>query len=244
MKPIIEHAWQVSIKEARAIQLQLAEKIILRKYTGNLDRICAVDVSYGRFDQVGYAVLGWFSVTPDARTGRYNCRLERTFTAIAEVGFPYIPGYLSFREIPVLLPLFRQLPEKPDLLLVDGAGIAHARGIGLAAHLGVIFDVPAIGSAKSHLFGDYSEPGNEFGATAALTHNYEVIGYVLRSKQNTRPLFVSPGYRADSKSAVEIIKLFCGKYRIPEPLRIVDLISKNLRRNPEQYCGNNSVNIL
>jgi len=243
MELIIEHAWQVSVKEARAIQLQLTEKIILQKYTGKIGRICAVDVSYGRFDHAGYAVLGWFSVAPDSHTGRFSCRLERTFTAIAEVGFPYIPGYLSFREIPVLLPLFRQLPEKPDLLLVDGAGIAHARGIGLAAHLGVIFDVPAIGCAKSYLFGDYSEPGNEFGATAAITHNYEVIGYVLRSKKNTNPLFVSPGHRTESRSAVDIIKKFCGMYRIPEPLRSVDLISKNLRRNPGQYSKNNSINI-
>jgi len=239
MEPVIQHDWPGSVREAKAIQWYLAEQIILQKYTDPISRICAVDVSYGRYDQAGYAVLGWFTVKPDSRAGRLICRLEHTYTTIAAVQFPYIPGYLSFREIPVLLPLFRQLPEKPDLLLVDGAGIAHPRRIGLATHLGIIFDVPSIGCAKSHLFGDFAEPGPEFGSISAICHNYEVIGFALRSKKNVRPLFVSPGYRTDCKTAVDIIKMLCGHYRIPEPLRMVDLISKDLRRHPERFIQNN-----
>ena len=140
MQQIVNHPWNVSIKEARAIQLQLAKEVILQKFTGNIARIWAVDVSYGRFDSVGYGVLGWFVPTDDSFGGQFDCQMIKTFTTISSVAFPYVPGYLSFREIPVLLPLFQELPEKPDLVLVDGAGIAHPRGIGLAAHLGVIFN--------------------------------------------------------------------------------------------------------
>ncbi len=235
MKPLFNHPWQVTVQEAKAIQLQLAGQVVLQRYTHRLRTICAVDVSYGRFDKVGYGVLGWFAIARESESGRYDCRLEQIYTNISRVSFPYIPGYLSFREIPVLLPLFRQLPEKPDLLLVDGAGIAHPRRIGLAAHLGVIFDVPAIGCAKSHLFGSFTEPGQECGASAGLVHSGETIGYLLRSKPKTRPLFISPGHLTDNQSALAIVRDFCGKYCIPVPLRIVDLISKDLRKNPEKY---------
>lgn len=235
MQPVIEHHWQVSLKEAKAIQLQLATKVKLKPLAVDISRICAVDVSYGRFDKTGYGVLGWFEVIRDLATKKYICRNPQIYTAIISIDFPYIPGYLSFREIPVLLPLFAKLPSKPDLLLVDGAGIAHPRGIGLAAHLGVIFEVPAIGCAKSRLFGKYEDPANEWGAVTALTDNEKTIGYVLRSKKNSRPLFISPGHLINPQSSAEIIRSFCGKYRIPEPLRIVDLTSKILRKNPQQF---------
>jgi len=235
MHPILEHPWQVSLLEAKNIQAQLAGQVVQRYFSGKISSLVAVDVSYGRFDKTGYGVLGWFEVACDPANGDYIVLNEQVFTSISSVKFPYIPGYLSFREIPVLLPLFQQLPNKPDLLLVDGAGIAHPRGIGLAAHLGVIFDLPSIGCAKSRLFGMYAEPANEWGAISALTNDGHIIGYVLRSKKNTRPLFISPGNLTDARSAVEIVKRFCGKYRIPDTLREVDLISKTLRRNPEQF---------
>ena len=238
MQQIINHPWNVSIKEARAIQLQLAKEVILQKFTGNIARIWAVDVSYGRFDSIGYGILGWFVPTDDSFGGQFDCQMIKTFTTISSVAFPYVPGYLSFREIPVLLPLFQELPEKPDLVLVDGAGIAHPRGIGLAAHLGVIFNVPTIGCAKSRLFGNYTEPANESGAFSQLTNDDNIIGFVLRTKKNTKPLFISPGHLTDPQSSLEIIKRFCGKYRIPEPLRRVDFISKELRRNPDQFQSN------
>lgn len=239
MQPIIAHPWRVSLREAKTIQLQLAEQVRQKAFSGKIANICAVDVSYGRFDQAGYGVLGWFSVTYDSATRHYICHDPLIFTTIRAVEFPYVPGYLSFREIPILLPLFQKLSEKPDLLLVDGAGIAHPRGIGLAAHLGVIFGVPAIGCAKSRLFGNYLEPKNECGATSPLIHDDRVLGYVLRSKKGTKPLFISPGHLTDPKSSVRIIKQFCGKYRIPEPLRSVDLISKILRKKPDQFPKEN-----
>ncbi|HPC36698.1 MAG TPA: endonuclease V [Candidatus Marinimicrobia bacterium] len=238
MQPVINHPWQVSIQEAKAIQLQLAKEVIHEKFSGKIIKICAVDVSYGRFDSAGYGVLGWFAVTDDSSGKQFDCQTIKIFTTISSVAFPYVPGYLSFREIPVLLSLFQKLPEKPDLVLVDGAGVAHPRGIGLAAHLGVIFDIPTIGCAKSRLFGNYAEPANESGAVSALTNEGDIIGYVLRTKKNTRPLFISPGHRTDPQSSLAIIQRFCGKYRIPEPLRTVDLISKELRRNPDRLPNN------
>jgi len=233
METVTDHPWRVSFQQAKATQMELAKRIVLEEFTARIVTVCAVDVSYGRFDHSGYAVLGCFSVAFDSQSARYDCRIERIYTAISRVDFPYVPGYLSFREIPILLPLFRQLPERPDLLLVDGAGIAHPRGIGLAAHLGVIFNLPAIGCAKSRLSGEYSEPANRSGAASALTSNNAIIGAVLRTKNNTKPIFISPGHRMDVASALAIMQKFRGKYRIPEPLRIVDLVSKSLRKHPE-----------
>lgn len=140
-------------------------------------------------------------------------------TAVRAADFPYVPGFLSFRELPVLLEALAKLQTKPDLVLCDGQGIAHPRRFGIACHFGVATGIPAIGVAKSRLIGNFREPGNEKGATAALMHKNERIGSVLRTRAGKKPLFVSPGHRVSHRAAVNFTLACCTKYRLPETTR-------------------------
>ena len=140
--------------------------------------------------------------------------------------FPYIPGLLSFREAPVILKALSRLKEMPDIIFVDGQGIAHPRRLGIAAHVGVITDLPTIGVAKSLLCGHYKEPGLKKGASKPLMHKGVRIGTVLRSRDNVKPLFISPGNKVSHESAVALVQKCLTKYRLPEPTRMADKLSK------------------
>jgi len=223
------HRWNVTLSEAREIQQSLKKLVILQPFTRPIRRVVAVDVSYSRFDKVGFAILGEFTCAYDNVTGLYIIQDTLFLKRTGKVGFPYVPGYLSFREIPMLIPLLEQVGNPPDLILVDGAGIAHPRGLGLASHIGVIFDIPTIGCAKSRLIGDFQELSVRKGSVTMLNVREKQVGTVLRSKDKVRPLFVSPGHLTDMETSSEIILRFCSKYRIPEPLRQVDAMSKELR---------------
>jgi len=137
-----------------------------------------------------------------------------------EVDFPYLPGLLSFREAPLVLEVFEILETKPDLVLVDGQGIAHPRRIGLASHLGLFLDVPTIGCAKSRLCGSHDTPGSEPGSYAELLDGGEIIGVVLRTKERTKPVYVSVGNRVDLPTAWHWVLECCRGYRLPEPIRL------------------------
>lgn len=140
--------------------------------------------------------------------------------------FPYVPGLLSFREIPPLLEAWKELRTKPDLVLMDGQGIAHPRGIGLASHFGLALGVPAVGCAKSPLFGECSEPGPRRGDTAPIRHsNGRTIGAVVRTRDGTRPLFVSPGHLVSLAKSVSFTLSCSPRFRIPEPLRAAHRIA-------------------
>lgn len=143
-----------------------------------------------------------------------ECRIVST-----EVTFPYVPGLLSFRETPVLVPVLESLTIRPDILLIDGQGIAHPRRFGIACHLGLLFDIPAIGCAKSRLTGSFNEPGQVKGSFSVLKDGDETIGAALRSRDGTRPIFVSVGHKVDLASALRIVLKCAPKYRIPEPTR-------------------------
>lgn len=140
--------------------------------------------------------------------------------------FPYVPGLLSFREAPATLELLEQLSEKPDLLLVDGQGLAHPRRFGLACHLGLLADVPTIGVAKSRLIGTYQEPGIERGAWSEPVDGGEIIGAVLRTRSAVRPVFVSIGHRISLKTAIDLVLCCTGRFRLPEPIRVADIFSR------------------
>ncbi len=234
MIPVVQHQWKGNLAQAREIQVFLAQKVILKPFKIKPETVLAVDVSYSRFEKCGYGVAGLFKVAFDNRRHKFHIVSEQYYTNSDTVPFPYIPGYLSFREIPILLPILSQISERPDLLLVDGAGIAHPRHLGLAAHLGVIFDLPAIGCAKSRLIGDFLMPGLESGAYEYLRTNGKRIGVVLRTKPACRPLFISPGHRCTITDAWRLIFTFCDQYRLPEPLRRVDLMSKRMRKQIEK----------
>src|SRR5262249_46364583 len=142
------------------------------------------------------------------------------------VDFPYIPGLLAYREIPAILAALSKLKTIPDLLMVDGHGIAHPRRMGIAAHLGVILDMPTIGVAKSRLTGSFQEPGPTKGDRSALMAGKECIGTVLRSRDNVHPLFISPGHRVSMDTALALTLRCLTRYRLPEPTRMADKYSK------------------
>jgi deoxyribonuclease V len=231
MIPVIEHPWNVTVAEARDIQNRLKSRLTLTPLKKLPDTLAAVDVSYTRWDHMGYAVLGIYRIEYDneARPAALKELLIETLTGTVE--FPYVPGYLSFREIPMLLPLFRRIDMEIDLIITDGVGIAHPRGIGLASHLGLLFDKPSIGCAKSKLIGNYQEPGPEKGDFSDLLWKERVIGAVLRSKRNCKPLFISPGNRCSIEDARTIVESLCFNCRLCEPIRLADNISKQVRKS-------------
>ena len=230
MLPEIEHPWQVSIPEAKMIQEQLRNRIVIEPIKTVPKIIAAVDVSYTRWDKMGYAVLGVFEIIYDNRNRPIALKEVLVETLTGTVNFPYVPGYLSFREIPMLIPLFERIDDRIDLIIVDGVGIAHPRRLGLASHLGLLYNMPSIGSAKSRLIGNYREPGSKKGDYSELFYKDELIGSVLRSKDNCKPLFISPGNKCSIADARTIIAGLCFKYRVCEPIRRVDAISKQLRK--------------
>lgn len=148
----------------------------------------------------------------------------------ADLDFPYVPGLLAFREAPPLLQIFPRLKNKPDLIFVDGHGIAHPRRFGLACHIGLSLDRPTIGCAKSRLFGKEAPPGRKRGCTAPLLAGKTQIGKVLRTRENVKPVYISAGHKIDLRSAVRLALLCTGKYRIPEPTRQADLFVEWLKR--------------
>ena len=208
-----------SATEAIALQKELAAKVRLEDDFPDLRIIAGVDVAYDIKDNISHAVV----VT--MRPGQWQPLT--IIRAQLPTHFPYISGLLSFREIPVVLEALGQLPEKPDLLMVDGQGVAHPRRLGIAAHLGVLTDMPAIGVAKSRLCGHFREPGLLKGDHEVLKDRGEMIGYVLRSKDKINPLFISAGHRITHDTALKLVLQCLIKHRLPEPTRIADKLSKD-----------------
>ncbi len=211
------HAWDVTPKEAAAIQREMRERVSL------VDAISVDDIrvvagvdntsTRQRKETTAYAVV----VALDFATMEV---IETSF-AVCEVGFPYVPGLLSFREAPAILDAFRGLKAEPDVILFDGQGIAHPRRIGLASHLGIVLDKPSIGCAKSKLVGEFEEPERVLGAQTPLTHKDEQVGVALRTRPRHAPLFVSPGHKLSIPTAVEIVLRCCRDERfMPEPTRL------------------------
>lgn len=185
---------------------------------GTVRLIAGVDVGYDMQLNMGRASI----VLMDVK----SLQPVATSLAFLQVTFPYISGLLSFREIPVILKALAGLPHTPDLLMVDGQGIAHPRRLGIAAHLGVVTGLPAIGVAKSLLTGKFVEPGVMKGDVSPLMDRGERIGTVLRSRDHTRPLFISAGHRIGQDAALGFVLQCLTRYRLPEPTRLADKLSK------------------
>lgn len=151
--------------------------------------------------------------------------------------FPYIPGLLSFREAPIILEIWKKLIHRPEVLLVDGQGIAHPRNLGIAAHLGLLLDVPTIGVAKSKLVGEGEEPGKEAGAATPLRWQGQVVGWILRTRTGIQPLYVSPGHRVSLADCREIVLGCVRGCRLPEPLRRADRLSRQRRADSQTWEG-------
>ncbi|RLB04526.1 MAG: deoxyribonuclease V [Deltaproteobacteria bacterium] len=219
--PLISHPWDVSPKEAVEIQKRLRQFLHLKWDHPNVSRVGGIDVSYARESKYGYAVvvvLTWPS-------------LEELDIAWAreEISFPYIPGLLTFREAPLLLQAWGKLQHYPDLIYVDGQGIAHPRSMGLAAHLGVLLQVPTIGCAKTPLVGGEPPVGNRRGDYAPLIYKGKKVGVALRTREGVRPLYVSPGHRIDLEASIHWVLQACRGYRVPEPLRRAHIKANRIR---------------
>jgi deoxyribonuclease V len=207
----LRHSFDVDFPEARRLQERLRTRVIEADPGGRIERVAGVDVSFDRRSPVLFAAV----VVLDARSGAV---LERSW-ARRRTRFPYVPGYLSFRELPPLLAAFEKLREPPDLVIVDGHGRAHPRRFGIACHLGVILDLPTLGCAKSRLVGRHREPGPRRGATTQLRDGDDVIGAVLRTREGVKPVFVSVGHRMTLPLARSFVLRLARRYRLPEPIR-------------------------
>jgi deoxyribonuclease V len=211
MKDTVFHSWQADIKQAKVIQETLAKKIIISRLPSPLAKVAGFDVSYfkGRNILIGGMVIMNFP----------TLEVIHTKVKTNPISFPYVPGYLSFREAPVILDLIAEIKETIDVYIFDGHGQAHPRGLGIAAHIGVWIDRPCVGCAKKKLVGDYDQPDNRRGAHGALIYKGQTIGSVLRTKPGVKPVFVSIGHRTNLPESIDLILSCCTKYRIPEPLR-------------------------
>ncbi len=199
------------MSEARAIQETLRSRVIECDRLRRVRRVAGVDASYDRtrgVTRAAVAVLGLPDLDPiEEHTARRKTR------------FPYLPGYLSFRETPALLAALARLLAQPDLILCDGQGLAHPRRFGLACHLGVLLEVPTIGVAKSRLIGTHEPVPEERGKWVPLYDDADVIGAVVRTRAGVRPLYVSIGHRVSLKTAIELVLRCTTRYRLPEPCR-------------------------
>ncbi len=216
------HSWDVSASEAFALQKKLAASLDLTKPLGDWNLLAAADVSFERFGTVLHAA----AIILKRRTFEV---VERVGVSVPET-FPYIPGLLSFREIPALLAAFAKIETVPDFILCDGQGIAHPRRLGIASHLGLWLGIPTIGCAKSRLCGTYDEPGLKRGDRSPLVDKGEIVGEVLRTRDRVKPLFVSPGYLCDLKSSMDVVMETTGKYRLPVPARMAHEFVNDVRR--------------
>ena len=205
------HPWDVTPKEAAAIQERLSQAIVTQDDLGPIRTVAGVDIGFTQNNTITRAAVVVLSF-PDLE-------LVDQSTAHLPTAFPYVPGLLSFREAPAALEALAQLTIQPDLLLVDGQGRAHPRRFGLACHLGLLSDTPAIGVAKSRLVGVHDEVGEERGSQQPLTHDGQVIGMVLRTRTKVKPLFVSVGHRISLTTAVDYALSCTPKYRLPETTR-------------------------
>jgi deoxyribonuclease V len=209
------HDWQVSIAQAREIQLSLAKRVSAENRVVNPRLIAGIDISAP--DAQGVA-RGAVVVL------RYpELDVIEVKEARSKIGFPYVPGLLSFREGPLILAACEELGNVPDLVLVDGQGIAHPRRFGLASHVGLLLDLPTVGCAKSILCGRHQSLGKEAGSQAELLDKGELIGAALRTKSGVKSIYVSVGHNIDLVSALEWVMKCCRGYRLPEPTRLAHL---------------------
>lgn len=213
------HNWNLSYSQAIALQRQLSEKVQQTGLKSKPKIIAGLDCAFSK-DKKRIIACAVVLSLPDFK------QIEMT-TASQKVAFPYIPGLLSFREAPVCIAAVEKLKQEPDVFIIDGQGIAHPRRLGLAAHLGLFFDKPTIGCAKSRLTGAFKEPPSEKGKYSPLKDKKETIGAVVRTRAKIKPVFVSIGNKCSLEDVIKITLTCAVKYRLPEPTRLAhQLVSK------------------
>ncbi len=215
------HGWDLTPAEAIGVQQRLRNLVRLQPLARPARTIAGADISFNKFSETVFAGIVVLSL-PDLR-------IIESAGVRSVTKFPYVPGLLSFREAPSLLEAWEKLKTKPDVLMLDGQGIAHPRRFGIACHVGVLLDLPTIGCAKSILVGRYGELGLEAGSQSPLIDRGEQVGVALRTKNKVSPVYVSPGHLIDLDSSVDLVLRSTGKYRQPEPTRQAHLLVNRLR---------------
>jgi deoxyribonuclease V len=213
------HAWNLKQDEARALQRELAKQVIREDRLDEVRHIAGVDMAINENSGMARAAVVLLSY-PELEVIEQHVYEE-------PLRMPYIPGLLSFREIPCILGAFDLLKQQPELVMVDGQGIAHPRRLGIASHLGLWLELPTIGCAKSILTGHHEPVSEEAGAWVPLIASKEVIGAVVRTRTRVKPMIISLGHRISLETSLRFV-LDCSKgYRLPEPTRLADKLSKN-----------------
>jgi deoxyribonuclease V len=224
------HTWKLTREEAIALQHELATRILLEDQVGEVQYVAGVDMAINEENEMAHAAVVLLTYPA----------LEIVERHIYEepLRMPYIPGLLSFREAPCVLGAFHKLRQRPDLVMVDGQGIAHPRRMGIASHLGLWLDLPTIGCAKSILVGTYDKTqlGEEAGSHVPLLYKRDVIGSVVRTRTRVNPMIISPGHKISLETSIKYV-LACSKgYRLPEPTRLADKLSKdNSWQEPDEH---------
>lgn len=211
MKIHQRHDWVLTAEAAAAIQQDLRDEVITTDQLGSIRYVAGVDVGFEADGTVTRSAVAVLSLE--------NLQLQDQAIARRPTTFPYIPGFLSFREVPAVLDALQKLTVTPDLLLCDGQGIAHPRRFGIACHLGLLTDLPTIGVAKSLLVGRHADVPDERGGWQPLTHKGDTIGAALRTRPGTKPLFISTGHRISLETAIAYVMRCTTKYRLPETTR-------------------------
>lgn len=214
--------WDISPREAVALQKKLAGQVRTQPLPSSFRILAAADIAYSKTtDQIVAAILtfSWPDLDPVESVHR-----------VSTVKFPYVPGLLSFREIPPLLDAYRDLHEKPDVFLCDGQGIAHPRKFGFAAHLGICLGIPSIGCAKSLLCGEHDPVPLLKGSGRPILLGGEVVGLAYCSRNGVKPIYISPGHLADIPTSEALVSRCLRRYRIPEPLRLAHILATRLRK--------------
>ena len=222
MIPRFRSRWNLTPRQAVRVQERLRDRVEFSDRPGRIRYVAGADMA---FDPETEEAFGGVIVYRFPDMEEVERRMARR-----KLRFPYVPGLLSFRETPILLAAFARLETVPDLILIDGHGRAHPRLFGLACHIGVLFDKPTIGCAKSLLVGEYEEPGAETGAAAPLYFRGERVGMVLRTRDRVKPIYVTQGHRVSLARAVKLVRKCLDGYRIPKPTREADHYVGELRR--------------
>lgn len=217
MKINQRHEWPLTAEEAIAIQQQLSPEVITEDRLGTVNYVAGVDVGFEESGSISRAAVAVLSFP--------ELELKESAIARRPTTFPYVPGFLSFREIPAVIDALEKVSITPDLILCDGQGIAHPRRFGLACHLGLLADVPTIGVAKSWFIGQHGELPNERGEWKPMRHRGEIIGAVLRTRNGVKPVYVSSGHRVSLPTAIDYVLRCTPKYRLPETTRIADKLA-------------------
>jgi deoxyribonuclease V len=217
------HKWDLSYSQARELQTQLAKRVEFKPIAGNPKLIAGLDCAFSKDGQKIIACVVVLTFP--------NFELIETKNSVHKVNFPYIPGLLSFREAPACIAAVKKLKNEPDIFMVDGQGIAHPRRLGIAAHLGLFFDKPTIGCAKSRLIGTFEDVPAEKGFYSFLKDGDEIIGTVLHTRTKVKPVFVSVGNKCLLEDAIELVLRCTTKYRLPEPTRLAHQFVTKLKKS-------------